>query len=184
MRYNLTGKANLLRKVTNFTGSTIEMDYALSMQCFDKPQRSWNLDTLVVADPNSPIGGNISHTKFEYESPYYNRGERMDYGYEKVITKEYIVGGSVDVPYRYFVEEFNNRDFTKRGRKTRDCIYDAANKPFVEHLYDATVYDFADSEISEDGCARADLYVGVESDLTNYYEGQSTARITTRVVRK
>lgn len=184
VRYNLTGKANLLRKVTNFTGSTIEMDYALSMQCFDKPQRSWNLDTLVVADPNSPIGGNISHTKFEYESPYYNRGERMDYGYEKVITKEYIVGGSVDVPYRYFVEKFNNRDFTKRGRKTRDCIYDAANNPFVEHLYDATIYDFAGSEISEDGCARADLYVGVESDLTNYYEGQSTARITTRVVRK
>ena len=183
VRYNMTGKANLLRKVTNFTGNTIEMDYALSMLCFDKPQRSWNLDTLIVSDPNSPVAGNVSHTKFEYENPYYNRGERMDYGYKKVITREYIVGGSGDVPYRYFVEEFNNRDFTKRGRKTRDCIYDATNHPYIEHLYDATVYDFAGGEISEDGCARADVYVGVESDLTNYYEGQSTAQITTRVVR-
>ena len=183
VRYNQSGKANLLRKVTNFTGSTMEMDYALSTQCFEKPQRGWNLDTLTVADPNSPLTGNVSSMGFRYGNPNYNRAERMDYGYGTVITYQYDMDGG-DTLYRYTVEEFNNVNFTKRGRKIRDCIYDAANRPYIEHLYDAAVYDLADSIVSEDGCARADVYVGTESDLTNYYEGQSTAQITSRVVRK
>ena len=183
VRYNQSGKVNLLRKVTNFTGNTIEMDYALSTQCFEKPQRGWNLDTLTVADPNSPLTGNVSSMGFRYGNPNYNRAERMDYGYGTVITYQYDMDGGGTL-YRYTVEEFNNVNFTKRGRKIRDCIYDTANRPYIEHLYDATVYDLADSIVSEDGCARADVYVGTESDLTNYYEGQSTAQITSRVVRK
>ena len=183
VRYNLTGKANLLRKVTNFTGSTFEMDYALSTQCFDKPQRSWNLDTLIVSDPNSPVGGNISHFKFIYENPNYNRGERMDYGYGKVTTKLYNVDNN-EALYRFTEEEFENKDFTKHGRKTRDCIYNSARAPYVEHLYDVTVYDLMDSIVPDGGCARADVYIGVESDLTNWYEGNAMSQITSRVVRK
>ena len=183
VRYNQSGKVNLLRKVTNFTGNTIEMDYALSTQCFEKPQRGWNLDTLTVADPNSPLTGNVSSMGFRYGNPNYNRAERMDYGYGTVITYQYDMDGGGTL-YRYTVEEFNNVNFTKRGRKIRNCIYDAANRPYIEHLYDATVYDLADSIVSEDGCARADVYVGTESDLTNYFEGQSTAQITSRIIRR
>ena len=185
VRYNKSGKTNLLRKVTNFTGSSFEMDYDMPLSSFDKPQRSWNLAEVRVSnnDTLSPVGGNRTYSSFEYSDPNYNRVERMDYGYQTVITYQYDTEND-DNLYRLTVEEFNNQDFTKRGRKTRDCIYNAAGRPYVEHLYDAIVYDFTGSEVSENGCARADVYVGTESDLTNYYEGQSTAQITSRVVRK
>ena len=180
--YNQSGKTNLLRKVTNFTGASMEMDYALSEQCFDKPQRGWLLDTLIVSDINSPIAGNVTHTKFKYENPSYNRTERMDYGYGRVTTKQYDVDNG-DILYRYTVEEYNNRDFTKRGRKTRDCVYDAAGNPYVEHIYGDTLYDFAGSVVADDGCARTDIYVKKETDITNWYEGLQTPQITSVTMR-
>ena len=183
VRYNQSGKTNLLRKVTNFTGATMEMDYALSEQCFDKPQRGWLLDTLIVSDANSPVAGNVTHTKFKYENPNYNRTERMDYGYGRVTTKQYDVDNN-DTPYRYTVEEYNNRDFTKRGRKTRDCVYDAAGNPYVEHIYGDTLYDFSESLVSDNGCARTDIYVKKETDITNWYEGQQTPQITSVTMRE
>ena len=180
VRYNQSGRTNLLKKVTNFTGSTIEMDYALSQPCFEKPQRGWLLDTLTVADMNSPLSGNVSSKAFRYADPHHNRYERMDYGFGVVTTREYDTEGG-DTLYRYTVEEYENRIFNKRGKKTRDCVYDAAGKPYVEHLYDAIVYDYAGSVVSDDSCARADLYVASESVLTNYYEGQSAPQITSRI---
>ena len=185
VRYNKSGKTNLLRKVTNFTGSSFEMDYDMPLSSFDKPQRSWNLAEVRVSNNDTlcPVGGNRTFTSFEYSEPNYNRVERMDYGYHTVISYQYDTENH-DNLYRLTVEEFNNQDFTKRGRKIRDCIYDAAWNPYIEHLYDAIVYDFSGSEVSENGCARADVYVGVESDLTNWYEGHSTAQVTSRIVRR
>ena len=182
VRYNRSGKTNLLKKVTNFTGSTMEMDYVLSRPCYEKPQRSWNLDTLAVEDPNSSLAGSVSHTKFVYEDPRYDRYERMDYGYARVTTREHDTDRN-DTLYRYTVEEYNNRDFIKRGRKTRDCVYDADNKPYVEHLYDAVVHDFTGSVVADGSCARNDVYVAKESVITNWYEGLPSPQITSVVMR-
>ena len=185
VRYNKSGKTNLLRMVTNFTGSSFEMDYDMPLACYDKPQRSWNLSRVETRNnvDSCPVGGNRTLTTFAYESPNYNRHERMDYGYQRVTTFQYDTEGG-DSLYRYTVEEFNNRDFTRRGRKTRDCVYDANNMPYVEHIYGDTIYDFAGSVVTDGGCTRTDVYVGVESDLTNWYERQHTAQITSRVVRR
>ena len=183
VRYSTAGKTNLLRKVTNFTGSNITLDYDMPLSCYEKPQRSWNLASVEVNDPNSPLPAARSLTRFSYADPHYNRYERMDFGYGQVTTSQYDTEGG-DTLYRYTVEEFENHIFNKRGRKTRDCIYDATHKPYIEHLYDAIVYDFAGSEIPDDSCGRSDLYVGVESDLTNWYERHQTAQVTSRVVRK
>ena len=182
VRYNQSGRTNLLCKVTNFTGSSIELDYNMPLACYEKPQRSWNLAGVWVRNNDTlcPVGGNRMHTTFEYADPHHDRFERMDYGYRVVTTREYDTGGG-DTLYRYTVEEYENRIFNKRGRKKRDCVYDAAGKPYVEHLYDAIVYDFAGNVVSDDSCARADLYVASESVLTNYYEGQSAPLITSRI---
>ena len=183
VKYNRMGKTNLLRKVTNFTGSTVELDYDMPLPTFDKPQRSWNLSEVRTfsGDTANVVGGNRALTRFSYAHPNYNRYERMDYGYDSVVTKQYNTDVSDSTLYRYTVEEYENSIFIKRGRKTRDCVYDAAGKPYVEHLYDAIVYDYAGSVVSDDSCARADQYVASESVLTNYYEGHETPQITSRI---
>ena len=184
VRYNQSGKTNLLRKVTNFTGSTIELGYDMPLACFDKPQRSWNLARVETRNNDTlcPVGGNRTLTKFKYESPRYNRHERMDYGYGKVTTCQYDTDGG-DTLYRFTVEEFNNREFNKRGRKLRDCVYDSDSLPYVEHLYSETLYDHAGNIVTDGGCARTDVYVKKEVDITNWYEGQSSPLITSMTQR-
>ena len=183
VRYNTAGKTNLLRKVTNFTGNTIEMDYNMLPSSYEKPHREWNLENVVVTDPFFQQNGNVSHTRFTYEDPHYDRYERMDYGYRKVTAHQYDTDGG-DTLYRYMEEEFNNRNFIKRGRKTRDCIYDASNNPYIEHLYGDTLYDYAGSVVSDSVCARSDLYVKKEVDITNWYEGQHSPQVTSMVERE
>ncbi len=183
--YNKSGKTNLLRMVTNFTGSSFEMDYDMPLACYDKPQRSWNLAQVETHNnvDTCPVGGNRTLTTFSYESPNYNRHERLDYGYQRVTTYQYDTEDN-DTLYRYTVEEFNNRDFTRRGRKTRDCVYDADSMPYVEHLYSDTLYDFAGNMVADGGCARTDVYVKKEVDITNWYEGVSSPQITSMTHRE
>ena len=185
VRYNQSGKTNLLRKVTNFTGSTMEMDYDMPAACYDKPQRSWNLASVETWNnvDTCPVGGNRTYTTFTYENPHYNRHERMDYGYQRVTTYQFETDLSEDL-YRYTVEEFNNSDFTKRGRKTRDCVFDASDRPYVEHIYGDTLYDYAGSVVEDGGCARTDIYVKKEVDITNWYEGENSPQITSMVERE
>ena len=184
VRYNTGAKTNLLRKVTNFTGSYFELDYDMPLACYDKAQRSWNLARVETHNnvDTCPVGGNRTLTTFEYESPKFNRYERMDYGYGRVTTFQYDTEGG-DTLYRYTVEEYDNVNFNKRGRKTRDCVYDAAGSPYVEHIYGDTLYDFAGSQVSDGGCARTDVYVGREADIINWYEGHPTPQITSVTLR-
>ena len=71
VRFNTAGKTNLLRKVTNFTGSTIEIDYELSIPSYEKPQRSWNLSRVETRNnvDTCPVGGNRTLTTFSYGTP-------------------------------------------------------------------------------------------------------------------
>ena len=181
--YNTAGKTNLLKTVTNFTGSTITLDYDMPLSCYEKPQRSWNLASVEVNDPASPLPAARSLTRFSYADPHYNRYERMDFGYGRVITSQFDTENN-DSLYRYTVEEYENRSFTKRGRKLRDCVYDSAGNPYVEHRYFATVYDHDNSATVDTGCARSDLYVGHETELALYYEGNPAPSVVTRTDRE
>ena len=181
VRYNTATKTNLLRKVTNFTGATITVDYEASQHEFEKPHHAMLLAKVETDDPTSPIAGHRTLTKYSYEEPHYNRVERSDMGYRVVTTRQYDTGNS-DSLYRYMVQEFENRDPNKQGRLTRDCLYDKANRPFVEHLYEATVYDWQGLP-TDDTCETRGNYIAAEADLTNLYEGQPTPQVTTRTQR-
>ena len=182
IRYNNAGKTNLLKTVTNFTGSTITLDYDMPLSCYEKPQRGWNLASVRVNDYASPLPASRTLTKFSYADPHYNRYERMDFGYGWVKTSQFDTEHN-DSLYRYTVEEYENRSFTKRGRKLRDCLYDAADSPYVEHRYFAIVYDRDNEATVDTGCAREELYVGQETELALYYEGKTVPSIVTRTDR-
>lgn len=181
VRYNTAAKTNLLRKVTNFTGATITLDYEPSQHEFDKPHHAMLLAKVETDDPTSPIAGHRTLTKYIYENPHYDRLERSDMGYGVVTTRQYDTGNS-DSLYRYVVQEFENQNPNKRGRLTRDCLYDKSNRPYIEHLYETTVYDWQGQPYS-DPCVAEGSYVAAEADLTNLYEGQPTPQVTTRTQR-
>ena len=181
VRYNRSGKTNLLKKVTNFTGSTVELDYELSAASFNSPQRQWNLAETVVSDSLSHAGGDTARTTFSYHNPYYNRYERIGYGYDSVTTRQHNPDGSV---YRYTAECFDNQHFNKRGKKTYDCIYDADGNKYVETFYFATMVDMVTGDTVGDADCPSVVYPGFEAEIRNYYEALPSPQITTAVTRQ
>ncbi|MBR3660004.1 MAG: hypothetical protein IKN61_08875, partial [Bacteroidaceae bacterium] len=181
VRYNTAGKTNLLRKVTNFTGNTVELDYQLSEPCYEKPQRSWNLTEIRgKVPPVSSGSANTTLNTFEYRNPHYDRYERMEYGYDTVITREHNTMDN-DLVYRQNITGYNNVNFFKRGRKTSETIADGDGNPYIEHLAQATLYDYHDLPVSDSTCEAAGIYVGREVEATYYYEGHTPYTVVTAI---
>ena len=107
VRYNQTKQTKQKKKVTNFTGSTIQLEYEPSKLCYNSPQKTWLLSGVKTNDPYSPIGGRTTYTTFEYRNPNYNRYERISYGYDTVITYQHNPENN-NATYRKTTQGFNN----------------------------------------------------------------------------
>ena len=172
IRHNRAGKTNLLRKVTNFTGSTIEMDYELSEPCYEKPQRSWNLVRVETHNnvDTCPVGGNRTLTTFSYGNPHYDRYERMEFGYDTVKTTVHNTD-SLDAPYRQNVTVYNNVNLAKRGRKVMETVMDGNGAKYVVKHYESVLKDSIGNTVDQTTCNVEGIYVGHVAETTIYYEG-------------
>ena len=185
VRYNRAAKTNLLKTVTQPTGATIELDYDMPLSCYEKPHRSWNLAKVEVIGHCDSIGGNRSKTAFDYRNPHYDRYERMDYGYDTVISRQYDTDGGADALYRYTVTGYENRDFARRGRKLSETLYWPDGHKCTETLYQYRYRDLASKDTNIAPCAiYAPVYVDKEAVIHRYYEhGCATPKITAMEVR-
>ena len=177
--YNQTGKTNLLKKVTNFTGSAITLDYDMPAGSYEKPQRSWHLAKAEYHDPYSPAGGARNLTTFEYSDPHYDRYERIEYGYARITSKQHDTENR-DSLYRYTVENYHNRNFVKRGKKSSEILYDGQGRKQIETLYDIMLADMNSGELIGDENCPSEVFPVLESEIRHYYEGAATPQITTR----
>lgn len=186
VRYNQAGKTNLLRKVTNFCGAYAEMDYALSVPCYEQPQRQWNLQTVSTGELSSgfPTSQLTTLDSIEYRNPHYNRFERLPYGYDTVIVRQYNTEDNNSL-YRFTVQGFNNRSFFKRGWKNSESICDADGKMWIEKLYHAILMDWEHptDTVGEEDCI-ALAFTSYEAEITRYYEQENTPQIVTEIVRQ
>ena len=186
VRYNQAGKTNLLRKVTNFCGAYTEMDYTLSVPCYEQPQRQWNLQTVATGEQTSgfPTSQLTTLDSIEYRNPHYNRYERLPYGYDTVIVRQYNTEDNNSL-YRFTVQGFNNRSFFKRGWKNSESICDADGKMWIEKLYHAILMDWENptDTVGEEDCI-ALAFTSYEAEITRYYEQGNTPQIVTEIVRE
>ena len=184
VRYNQAGKTNLLRTVTNFSGGRMALDYTLSAQSYEKPQSQWNLASVSIEDPNFLDIYPKSRTSFEYRNPHYNRYERMDYGYDTVITRQHNTQVAGSPVYRYTVQGFFNQDFQKRGRKMNESVYGGNGHLYIEKLYTTQQIDWENGDTIEAGDCPTVAYTSYEAEITRYYEQESSPRIVTEIVRR
>lgn len=182
IRLNTAGKTNLLRKVTNFTGSTIELDYELSVPCYEKPHRSWNLARVETRNnvDTCPVGGNRTLATFSYGNPHYDRYERMEFGYDTVWTVVHNTD-SANAPYRRNYTVYNNVSLAKRGRKVSEAVLDGTGALYVVKNYKTLLFDFQGDTVDEAACRVEGTYVGHEAETTIYYEGQDNDSIVVAV---
>ena len=173
IRYNMGGKTNLLRKVTNFTGSEINLCYTLSTPDYMQPSRTWLLDTVTTHDPLNPNGGDTSVTIFEYSNPNYNRFERAFWGYGTVVTKQ--LNPSDGSVYRKIERNYCNTDILKKRRILRELTSDGNDNKYIEKVYQ---HEYAaNNGIDMDSCI-VNAYNSMDRIVTRYYEGYTHPKMT------
>ena len=183
VHYNQAGKTNLLKRVTNFSGGCVSLDYELSPNSYEQPQRQWNLTRVETTDTLSPVPGSRTLTTFEYRNPHYDRYERMQFGYDTVITRQYDTENA-DSLYRYTVQGFHNYNFHKRGWKRSESVCDRQGHMYIETLYEQQLMDMTNGTPVGDTSCPGTLYVSYEAEITRYYEGLPTPQIVTEIVRR
>ncbi|MBR4199401.1 MAG: hypothetical protein IKQ94_11590 [Bacteroidales bacterium] len=177
VRYNQGGKANLLRRVRNFTGSGFTVDYALTPSTYDNPQRQWVMAEVRTRDSFAVQSGADMRTTYEYRNPRYDRYERMSYGFDTVISRQHSTDGSV---YRCYIDGYHNRNYIKHGQKASDMITDGSGHPYVENLYSSKLQDLNNpTVIYDDPDCPVEAFPFVDAEITNYYEGAPQPTITT-----
>ncbi len=179
VRYNMAGKTNLLRKVTNFTGSSVTLSYHLSDPGYMQPSRSWLLDTVTSIDPLNPNGGDIAISVYEYENPSYNRFERMSFGYGTVISKQ--IEPSNNSVYRKVRRTYLNSNILTKGRIKQELTSDGSDNKYIEKEY---FYDYTSYDGNEVDTCTGNAYMTGDRVVTRFYEGAATPKLTTAETRQ
>jgi RHS repeat-associated protein len=132
---NLTGRTNLLHKVTRPLGATIELDYTRAGNTFEQPQSQFVLSRVTTFDgvpgdwsPLNP-GADFQLVTYAYDGGFYDRREREFYGYAKVVSTTHDTRGLVGAvpddfarPYRRTTRTYRNDSFFTRGLLSSELV--------------------------------------------------------------
>ena len=175
VRYNTTGKANLLTSVTNPTGQRIALDYTLSEPSATHRSRQWNLSHIEDMDSIHPMkNAQMSVMDVEYANAYYDNYEKTDYGYEYVRTT-----ANHDKVNKY---TYHNRSLLQKGELIEDSLMDGKGNMYILRKHGLKYKNIVNGDKLNDeyGCDDANTCVAEDGYWTEYYEGESSPSIVTR----
>ena len=173
VRYSTLGKLNLLKNVANPVGSSFDVNYTLSDNSVKSPHRNWELASVKVFDGHVGDGVDTSLTTFSYKDPYYERYERVNYGYDTVITSLWNTGADDPFVYRTITDAYHNDTYMFKGLKKYELLKDEDDNKYVETVYIWKAALIATGEIIPDnlmGCYENYYPVTTQEDKY-FYEG-------------
>ena len=173
VRYNQNGKhpVNLLTRIENPTGQMISINYQLSQPSVAHRMRTWNM--TYVEDQIAPVldASAVHEYEFAYEKPFYDNFEKTDYGYAYVTTYD---------NHRYTQnEEYENQHYITHGERKSDILYNESHEPIIGHRHEVYYEDNHGTQ-QADVCDDIYLHAGQDGYRTEYYEGETSPRITTQ----
>ncbi len=172
VRYNQSGGANLLTRISNPTAATIDINYSLSAPTTSHRARQWEMVRIMDIDTLLPMpSAALRRTDIVYSTPRYDSHERSDYGYHIVTTT---LNEEKKIQNIY-----NNTTLLNHGEKVEDWLTDVHNQKFIHNIYNTRYRDVVTNDTTNDICNDANIREDVKAYRTEYYEGQSTAAIVT-----
>ncbi len=180
VRFNQTGKANLLKTVTNLAGGGMTMDYKLSdYMGYDCPSRTQVLSTLSVYDGLEEDWNDTMRYSFEYDSAYYDRFERASYGFGVVKTHSLNSDRTV---YRTVTEKYSNRFYKFRNLKTYELLTDGNERKYVEKFFTYVPKEIATGDVVnvETAFCFGESYPALNKEEVLYYDDDENVRVITR----
>ena len=182
---------NLLASIVSPTNMSIDIDYALTKRStVDNPSRHWEMteckSKVFEKDPNMMVHFN----KFEYRNRKYDRFEREDYGYDKVVTTTMTNSQKEICNHdRYGIWEYNDVYATAtdsyindgsifRGLKTRSELKDRSGKLISTEDNTFSQYDIKSGlEKAPNDLCLGGVYPALKATSSKTYEGNSYMEI-------
>jgi|GEM_PF-1183990 len=182
---------NLLASIVSPTNMSIDIDYALTKRStVDNPSRHWEMteckSKVFEKDPNMMVHFN----KFEYRNRKYDRFEREDYGYDKVVTTTMTNSQKEICNHdRYGIWEYNDVYATAtdsyindgsifRGLKTRSELKDRSGKLISTEDNTFSQYDIKSGlEKAPNDLCLGGVYPALKATSSKTYEGNSYIEI-------
>ena len=176
-------RTNILRKIENPLGSTIELDYLLTPAVYKHPGGKLALASVKMFDGLSGDGADTTYTTFEYEDGYYSRAERLFYGFGTVRT-HFHPGVSDSIIYRTLEQQYNNSSYYTRGLLAQETLkdqYRAKQKGFeaIYSLRNIHSGEVLESYFSQNLAEPA--FVSLDETKQSFFQGNDEASLTTRV---
>lgn len=175
VRYNTSGHANLLQKVTNPTGQEIHLQYRLSEPTQEHRGRHWNMVRVVNIDSNHPMQGAAQNIMtYEYHDAFYDNYERTDYGYSHVKS----ISNNEKIKNEYYY----NRSMLQKGELWKDILSDDGGNIYISHVHESRFVDILSGEVYKNGeytCDDANARMSNEHYWTEYYEKDTVPQIIT-----
>ena len=174
VRYGQFARVNLLNKVTNPTGHEYQIEYSLSEPSATHKGRKWLVKLILDIDSLNPWQEKkFVWTVCNFSDPYYDNNERTDYGFAEQTIEE--------SGLRRTKELFHNTSFQLKNHKQGDILLDTSDSspfPLIGHRYEVSHKDNQGYD-AHSLCDAANTHVYCERIMTDYYEGESSPRITT-----
>ena len=132
-------RTNLLKSITSPLGAITEIDYSLEGNVATMPFSKWVMTKVAVNDGVEGDGVDVNDRSFAYNNPYYDRHERIMYGFEEV--KEIYVDEE-EKTLRQVVSIYHVDDYYRKGLKKEESILDEN-----DILFQKSEYTYALTEI-------------------------------------
>jgi RHS repeat-associated protein len=128
VRRNISGKAGLLKSASLPEGGSYRFEYESVGNTPQMPQRRWVMSALIRSAGSLPSdrGKTEYGQTYAYEGGYYDRAERMFFGFSRVTAAR--ADGST------ITAEYHNRDLWLRGMIRRSAVADSRGTLLAEAI--------------------------------------------------
>ncbi len=133
-------RTNLLKNIRTPLGGSIAIDYKLEGNNHNMPFSKWVMSALVIDDGVEGDGLDVNYKSFTYADPYYDRNERILYGFGEV-NDIYI--NEAGETLREIATKYHVRDYYRKGLKKEENISDGDGKMYQQTVYTYGLFDIA-----------------------------------------
>jgi RHS repeat-associated protein len=190
VRYNRTGRTNMLKQVHNPGPGYFSIDYELPLSSYEMPSREYRLsevrtyDGFDQLDTKGYLEPKYALARFEYFNGWYNRYEREFFGYDSIASHLYYRDPGNPAQQKVICQKFHNHNYMFKGLKHYEALRDQGNQLFTETFFKykrkeietGTVIDMGNEFCYGEG------YPAVDTIIRKIYEGQGIPPIVTREV--
>ena len=170
IRYSNLGRTGLLKTITNPMGGSITLAYHKTPANVFHSRR-WVMDTVIVRDMLPGDGADYMMTTYAYDTGYYDRKERIFYGFAKVTETHY----NGTTPYRQTARYYRNDSIHTKGLLVAEYIMNANN---MLYIYKRNLYELKTPYYGSTSAPTQCKFPAVVHSLTCYFEGFSYPTIT------